>query len=201
MNRIRKSILIILSLFFLSMSASAQQELRLGLRDTYFARLSWKSSIGYILGGEMSLFNSSETNQIGRIYVGFEKNFSENWDFSSEAAFSMNFDNRYKQTSIKVRSQKDWKWIGVALCCYPNYDTQLKMQWDGEIEALGHILNDLDLCVSFGNIPEYREDIKYFRFGILFKSDNLWVKPLVNLPDNNIEHMRIIVSLGWRLML
>lgn len=183
----------------MSFAAHAQQqELQLGLRDTYFGRIGWKSPQGFIVGGEMSLFNSAEQNQIGRLYVGFEKQINEALYLLAEGSFAMNFENRYQQTGLKLYGRRDWRWLGVAMSFYPNYDTQLKMQWDGEIEASGHILNDLDVCVSYGNLPEYREDLKYIRFGLLFKAKNLWVKPMVNMPDMNNEHMRIIVSLGWK---
>lgn len=198
MQGLRQILTAILFLIICATANAQQHELHLGLRDTYFARLGWKMPQGFIVGGEMSMFNSAERNQIGRLYAGYEKKIAEVWNLSAESSFALNFEGRYRQAGLKLYGQRNWKWLSMALTAYPNYDSQLRMQWDGEIEASGHILSDLDLCVSYGNIPEYREDLKYVRIGLLFKTNKLWVKPMVNLPDVNNEHLRIIVSLGWK---
>lgn len=193
----RRHILITI-LFLICIASMRAQELQVGLRDTYFVRLGWKSAKGLIAGGEMSLFNSAERNQIGRLYAGYEHNWETGWKLLTAVNGAVNFENRYQQYGVLAHGIKSWKWIDVSASFYPNYDTQLKMQWDGEIEVAGHILEDADICVAYGNIPEYREDIEYLRLGLWFHTKNLWVKPMINLPAMNHDHLRVIVSLGWR---
>lgn len=57
----------------------------------------------------------------------------------------------------------------------------------------------LELCASFGNIPEYRDNVKNMRVGIRFLCGNLWVKPEISVPgisDLVAKRVRVLCSMG-----
>lgn len=94
----------------------------------------------------------------------------------------------------------------------PHYDTKLGMKVCFDVEAFGTLWrNDkiegvtqkLDVCASFGNMPEYRDNTKNLRLGLKFTSGNLWVQPELCVPgiDKQYDKIRILCSMGWRIKL
>ena len=120
---------------------------------------------------------------------------------------------------VFLRKEHTWNRLGWDVSLNPNYDSALDFQINYKIGASiaiwmcgGTFLSirkgekreslmkqRLELCASFGNIPEYRDNVKNMRVGIRFLCGNLWVKPEISVPgisDLVAKRVRVLCSMG-----
>lgn len=128
--------------------------------------------------------------QSGRLFAGYL--FEDGGLTASAIAYGgTEYAANWQVAGACLNGRYDWKRLGVGVTVNPNYDTKLGFQfnydfeasiavWSKPIEGFGK--QQLDACASFGNMPEFRDNICNLRVGIKFTSGNLWVQPEICIP-------------------
>ena len=121
---------------------------------------------------------------------------------------------------VFLRKEHTWNRLGWYVSLNPNYDSVLDFQINYNIGASiaiwmcsdtilsihkgekreSSMKQRLELCASFGNTPEYRDNVKNMRVGVKFSCGNLWVKPEISVPgisDLVAKRVRVFCSMGW----
>lgn len=197
---------------------SNAQELGLGLRDNQYFRANYIGQISnsekhhYILGFEQSLLNVKMQEQSGRFFAGYLFENSS-WTVTGIAYGGEEYAGDWYVTGAWLNAHYIWNRLELGATINPNYDSKLDFQLNCDVEAAvavwkktyGQIEKQrLDFCCSFGNLPEYRDNLKNLRVGLRFTNGQLWVLPEICVPgvgdkDNASNKIRVLCSMGWRL--
>lgn len=186
------------------------QSLELGLRDNQYAHASFIGKNRWLIGYEQSLLNVKAKEQNGRLFAGYiyEKRFCS---VIGIAYGGTEYAWNWQTYGAAVKAKFTKKRLGIGGALNANYDTYFDFQMNYDINARyaiwqkymeGQGRQQLDICASFGNLPEYRKNVKNLRIGMKFTSGNLWVQPDVcipNIEDGSSRHIRMLCSLGWNL--
>lgn len=202
--------LILLALMMCACASTQAQErekyLEVGLRDNQFAHFNFLGESGWLVGYEQSLMNVKIKEQTGRFFVGQNKDFAH-FGYTWVTYAATNLHRNYGVFGARLTTKGMYKRVWGSFTFNPNYDSGYKYQGNYQIEGGVQLLEDEDvqLTASYGNVPEFRNNIENFRIGLKFASEskNLWVKPEVCLPEigEGSEHIRVLVSMGWRFQL
>jgi len=198
-------ILLLLSVLPIQVSAQEQEKsLEVGLRDNQFAHFNFLGESGWIVGYEQSLMNVKMKEQTGRLFVGQTKDW-QHFGYTWTTYAGMDYHRSYGMYGALASARcRLWRFLFDATL-NPNYDTGYKFQMNYDAGASFNLFptHGIALCASYGNLPEFRNNINYCRLGMKLTSsdENLWVKPEVCLPNigKGSEYLRVLVSLGWRL--
>ncbi len=119
------------------------------------------------------------------------------------------YNGDWRSCGLFLKGRYDQKYFGIGATINSHYDSGLDFLFNYDIEASATLWQretpqsqSLRLCVSFGNLPEYCDNVKNLRVGLRFNSGSLWVHPEVSIPgiaDNGFDHIRVLCSMGWRL--
>jgi len=201
-----RNLIIILLVSVLGTSVSYSQGIEVGLRDNNFLHANYKSKGGCIAGYEQSLLNVSLKEQSGRLFAGyaFDKEFM---GFSGTAYYGTEYTGNWHVYGAFVEGSYRIGRFYLNAILNPHYDTGLDFNFCYQAEADVTLWKKsekheiIELCISYGNVPEYRLATNNTRVGLKFTSGNLWVKPMVYLPFNDNangqKHIRVICSFGW----
>ena len=207
---------LILALTILGCFGAHAQQIEFGLRDNQFIRADFIVAIAnneyhaYIMGWEQSLLNVKMKEQSGRIFAGYRYTKS---NFLAKAIIygGTEYDRRWQVFGTLLNGLYRWNYFGVGASLNPNYDTNLGFQLNYDIETSITVLKEsivsfglqqVEVTASFGNIPEYRDNIQNMRVGLKFTSGNLWVHPEVCIPgfgdkDRTSNRIRVLCNMGW----
>lgn len=186
------------------------QSLELGLRDNQYAHASFIGKNRWLIGYEQSVLNVKAKEQSGRLFVGYIYERSS-WSVTGIAYGGTEYAWNWQAYGAIAKGEFTKKRLGIGGTLNANYDTYFDFQMNYDINvkyaivqkyASEHGKQQLDVCASFGNIPEYRENVKNLRIGLKFTSGNLWVQPDVCIPNiekGSSKHIRMLCSLGWNL--
>lgn len=186
------------------------QSLELGLRDNQYVHVSFMGKAQWLVGYEQSLLNVKAKEQSGRVFAGYiyEK---DAWAVTGIAYGGTEYAWDWQTAGVLVKGDFVKRRVGIGVSLNANYDTYFDFQMNYDVEARYVIWQknqkelgkqDLAICASFGNLPEYRENIKNLRVGLKFTGGNLWVQPEVCLPNiekRNSCHIRLLCNFGWNL--
>lgn len=206
-----KRFIFLLMTVILSISSVFGQSLKVGLRDTRYGSLVYEDSHNWFIGYEQSLLNVTMKEQSGRIYAGYGFDY-EHFIVNAAAYYGTEYSATWYNYGIFVSSEYISDFFYSQLSLNGNYDSKLHMQLNAQAEVGAVVYRResdnkgnqfVSAHISFGNIPEYRDNRMNFRFGFKFQEDNLWVKPEVMFFKDNgkIDKMRIMCSMGWTLNL
>lgn len=194
------------------------QELELGLRDNQFVRADYIGSIArseyhhYVAGFEQSLLNVKMKEQSGRLFAGYMYK-DQTLEASGIVYGGSEYTGNWQVAGALLKGHYTWKRLGIGTAVNPHYDTKLGFQFNYDVEASVAVWaktfeqfgkQQLDVCASFGNMPEYRDNIQNLRVGLKFTSGNLWVQPEISVPeigdkDKTSDKIRVLCSLGLRM--
>jgi len=207
--------LITILLLVITITSNAQS-IGLGLRDNQFARVDYEGAFRksqvhhWQVGLEQSMLNVKPKNQSGKLYAGYlyDKNALR---IECDAYFGSEYSRVWNVYGAYLSGEYQYKILSLGATINPNKDSKLGQQLNYDIElgaslwkndALdSHMKQSVDVYASYGNIPEYRDNVKNARIGLKFTSGNLWVRPEVSIPGidkRSSEYMRVLCSLGWK---
>ena len=195
--------------FFLALAASTTvhaQSVVMGLRDNQYARAYYHSAKGWIAGYEQSLLNTKLEEQSGRIFTGYEFK-RESWDVKAVAYCGSEYTGLWQAYGAWMEGAYQLHGFYFNAVINPHYDTGLDFSFCYQAEVGVSLWKKqknnqkVEICVSYGNIPEYRMTVNSLRAGMKFISRNLWVKPIISLPIANSDYgqnyVRVLCSFGW----
>lgn len=186
------------------------QTIGLGLRDNQYVHACYIDRHKWLIGYEQSLLNVKVKEQNGRLFAGYvyEKGA---WNVAGIAYGGTEYAGNWQAGGGILKGEFIKKRIGIEATLNANYDTYFDFQmnydvcaqyviWKKGVEGLDK--QQLDICASFGNLPEYRDNVKNLRIGMKFTSGNLWVHPKIcvpNIENKSSKYLRVLCSLGWSL--
>lgn len=195
--------------FILALAASANvyaQSIEMGLRDNQYARTNYHSAKGWIAGYEQSLLNARLEEQSGRVFTGYEFK-RESWDVKAIAYFGSEYTGIWQTYGAWIEGAYQLNRIYFDAMVNPHYDTGLDFSFCYQVEVGVSLWKKqennqkVELCASYGNIPEYRKTVRNLQGGLKFTSNNLWVKPMIFMPltnnDYGQKYLRVLCSFGW----
>lgn len=210
----RVKYLYIFILFLFTSIKCQAQSLELGLRDNQYIHINYIGKIknpnnNWIIGYEQSLLNVKLKEQSGRLFVGYLFT-KDQITFSGVVYGGSEYTSKWKIIGGNINGTYNYRYLKVAATLNPNYDSDLNFQFNYDLglyflvyKAKTAINQSLYITTSIGNIPEYRQNNEKLCIGLEFISGNLWVKPLISLPDifnHHLEkHIRVLCNLGWRI--
>ena len=182
------------------------QSLEVGLRDNQFGHAAYVSKKGLFAGYEQSMLNVKMKEQCGRLFAGYTY-VNANWNIIGASYFCTEYNGSWHSYGISIQSEYRWHRLYLAGILNPNYDSGLDFDFCYQAEA-GLSLWEragsderVELCASYGNVPEYRMPVENYRIGFKFSSGNLWVKPMICFPlpdqESGSKYMRVLCSFGW----
>lgn len=206
-----KRYLTILSIFIYTLAAYSQN-IEFGMRDNQYAHIDYLDKKLWFIGIEQSILNVKPQEQSGRLFGGYQYN-CDIWKIIGLAYVGTEYSGRWNVVGALFNVSVDYDKMGASLSINPNKDSGLDFQMNYNIEGRYQVWNNknemlkdekLDICASFGNIPEFRDNNKNLRVGLLFSSGNLWVKPTVCIPgiaedDFGKGNVRVLFNMGWKL--
>ena len=205
-----RTLIIIVLLTVFGMSVSYSQSIEVGLRDNNYVHADFRSKSGWIAGYEQSLLNVALKEQSGRVFARYVLN-KEQWDISGTAYYGTEYTGNWQTYGAFVEGIYRMKHLYVDGIINPHYDTGLdfKLCYQAEVSfSLWYKQENnqrIELCASYGNVPEYRQTTDNLRAGLKFKAGNLWVKPMISIPfeekDDSQTFIRVICSFGWTVSL
>lgn len=194
-------------LLFGVVERSIAQDFEFGLRDSQFAKLGYVFSNSVFLGIEQSLLNVKMREQSGHLLLGYRHSY-HNWNNNAYIYAGIEYGGRWHRIGAQFQSGYKLKSFILTGTINPNYDSGLDFQLNYDIDAgfiifqkVNNYLDNVIVGASFGNIPEFRDNIKNLRVGIKFTSARLWVHPEISLPgiDQNANFIRVLCNFGWKL--
>lgn len=204
------------------------QSFELGLRDNQYVHVCYMNNITkdnrheWIIGYEQSLLNVKAKEQSGKTFVGYQ--YSDNsWTAFGNVYYGSEYTGNWHTYGTLLHGSYQRKWLGLALELNLNKDSGLDFQcnydvqasvaiWqrEGNVQFSGRkgegkterLSQRADINVSFGNIPEFRDNVKNLRAGIKFTNGNLWILPEVCIPGIGGDYVgkkyiRVLCNLGW----
>lgn len=199
------------TLFFLTFSIVVLgQSIEIGLRDNLYAHAYYRSAKGFLAGYEQSLLNTRLKEQSGRVFAGymFDK---EVWSIGGAAYLGTEYSGSWQSFGAYLEGLYRPNGFYVDAIVTPHYDTGFCFIVCYQVEAGFSLFSrqennySLELCASYGNVPEYRQAIDLLRTGLKFSSGNLWVKPMLCIPrlanNSGQKYLRVLCSFGWSLQL
>lgn len=198
---------LLLSLTLLNSSVFAQQ-LVLGLRDGQFAHVAIDNT--WLFGYEQSLLNVKPQEENGKLFIGIHKRLNF-YDVYGIAYYGSEFSRHWSVAGLLAKLQYTKEKYFCRLLINDNYDSSLHNQLNYNIKV-GYVLykeNAINsnvkvlVTTSFGNIPEYRQNLKSLRIGLLFNSGNLSVHPEISVPGiedvGGSKHFRVLCNFDWQI--
>lgn len=182
------------------------QSIEMGLRDNQYARANYHSAKGWIAGYEQSLLNARLKEQSGRLFTGYEFK-RDNWKVKAVAYCGSEYTGIWQVYGAWMEGAYQLHGIYFDAIINPNYDTGFDFSFCYQAEVGVSLWKKqennqkVEICASYGNIPEYRKAVNNFQGGLKFTSNNLWVKPMVFIPLANNDcgqtYFRVLCSFGW----
>ena len=199
----------ILTILVLTVLTKADaQRLEIGLRDNQYAHIGYRANVGWIAGVEQSLLNVKVKEQSGRLFAGYTYG-AEKWTIGGAAYYGTEYSGDWQAYGVLAGGAFDWGIVRAEGRINPHNDTGLDFElcYQGEVGVTVWKKNEqacrerVELCASYGNIPEYRMAVKQLRLGMRFTSGNLQVCPMISIPDidkeNGSKHIRVLCSFCW----
>lgn len=185
------------------------QNVELGLRDSHFARVGYLTKYNLFFGLEQSLLNVKLKEQSGRLLVGY-RHINQFWNTEVFVYGGTEYNGSWQAFGAILRGDFFYKRLVFAGTINPNYDTGLDFQFNYDVEA-GIVLwernanycQNIVFVTSYGNIPEFRDNVRNLRVGMKFVAGNLWVHPEISIPGivEGETHLRVLCNLGWKFTL
>lgn len=199
---------LLLAFIFIALRTEAQV-IELGLRDNQFARIGYITTKNYYFGVEQSLLNVKVKEQSGRLYGGYCLN-KQFWNANLSIYGGTEYGGNWQIIGGYLRGGFSYNSINLIGTLNPNYDTGLEFQLNYNV-AIGYRIMEkkedgnqsVTVNASYGNIPEFRDNVKNLRIGVKFISSNLCVQPEIAIPGINEDntHIRVLCNFNWRLKL
>ena len=181
------------------------QSIAIGLRDNQFANIGYVFKQNITVGYEQSLLNVKLKEQSGRLFVGYNYN-NGNWLFSSLLYTGGEYSGNWKVYGGDICTTFCYKRLALSGTLNPNYDTGLAFQLNYNVAALfnlwlakGDLGEQVGATMSYGNIPEFRDNVENLRIGLKFECGKLWVHPEIVFPNVRGEnkHIRVLCNMGF----
>lgn len=206
-----KRYLILLTVLLYTLVAYSQN-IEFGMRDNQYARIDYVDKKSWLVGFEQSILNVKAQEQSGRLFCGYQF-YNNIWKIDGVAYIGTEYSGKWNVVGALFNTSVDYNKLGASLSINPNKDSGFDIQMNYNVEGSYNVWNNkndalryekLDICASFGNIPEFRDNNKNLRVGLIFKSGNLWVKPTVCIPgiaedDFGEGNVRVLFNMGWKL--
>lgn len=188
------------------------QEIYLGLRDNNYTQIHFKSNKNIIVGYEQSILSVDFKEQNGCLYTGYNRRFN-NLAVNGLLYYKTEYSQRWNTYGVLISSIWDYNKFGISLSINPNRDSGLGFQFNYNIDAFYELWKKkrsdnetIDLSISYGNLPEFRDNNKNVRVGLKFTNGNLWVKPQICMPEISssnykYQQVRVLCSLGYMINL
>ncbi len=195
----------LLVFFFIALKSEAQV-IELGLRDNRFARIGYITTKDFYFGVEQSLLNVKVKEQNGRLYGGYSIN-KQFWNADLSIYGGTEYNGNWQIIGGYLRGGFSYNSINLTGIINPNYDTGLDFQLNYNVVLGYSIIGKKDdgnqrvsVNVSYGNIPEFRDNVNNLRIGVKFISYNLCVQPEIAIPGINKDntHIRVLCNFYWR---
>lgn len=181
------------------------QSIAIGLRDNQFAKIGYVFKHNYTIGYEQSLLNVKLKEQSGRMFAGYQY-INGNWLFSGLLYFGGEYSGNWKVYGGNVSTSFYYKRLALSGTLNPNYDTGMAFQFNYDVAASFNLWLAKDALgervgatISYGNIPEFRDNVDNLRIGLKFECGKLWVHPEIAFPNVGGEnkHIRVLCNLGF----
>lgn len=192
----KKNLFLLLLAITGSLSLSGQT-LKLGLRDNQYGYAAYRFENNFSIKLEHSLFTERIGYQYVKVFVGYEANLKP-----VKISFEPYYGRTYNGSFYNLG--------GLISCTYPvtdilqlkgvvnpNYDSKFKYETCFGIEGQAKLLKDIAFVAEFTNVPEYRMKEDRVKLGLLFKVDQLWVKPCISLETKGAKTTRVLTSFEY----
>ena len=158
---------------------------------------------------EQSLLNVKLKEQSGRLFVGYQ-HMNQFWNTDISIYGGTEYTGNWQVFGAILNGSFIYKRLILAGTINPNYDSGLDFQFNYDIDA-GLLLweknttysQSIAFNLSYGNIPEFRDNVRNLRFGIKFNSGSLWILPEISIPGlkEGETYIRALCNFGWKLNL
>lgn len=202
-----KWLLILILFHVFSCGRVLSQSIEFGLRDTQFAKLGYVLKNNVYFNIEQSLLNVKMKEQSGCFHLGYRQ-IMRQWDNDICLYAGTEYSGRWHKLGAYIQSCYVFNNVFLTGVINTNYDSGLDFQFNYDIDVgytIGRIkkcnLENLIVNVSFGNIPEFRDNVNNLRVGAKIISGGLWVQPEVSIPgiNKNVNYIRVLCNFGWRI--
>ena len=196
-----KKLIFILLYFFFTVKTSAQS-LYLGSRDNYYIHIGYIDKSHWYIFAEQSIFSSKIKNQTITGYLGYSnlyKKIAYNMNIYSGMKYNSDYSIVGSEVSLKYQFPSI---ISIYTALRGHYDSTIGYNTCYLLGVNLKILEDLSFTTQYTNIPEYRMIDERIKVGMIFKKNNLWIKPEISIPiKDKKENLRYLLSFGYQIKL
>lgn len=190
-----KRIFIILSIILSSTFANAQ--IGIGLRDNNYIYSYYKINDKWEVKYEHSVFAEKFGFQYFRVNASYIFN-KKNFMLKLTPYYGQIYNAGFYNCGIGAMSNLLLKnWFNFYIQLNPHYDSGYDYNTCCKVGVGFKVHRDLLVVAAYSNIPEYRKTDDRLRMGLIFKSGNLRVKPILSIPLVKPKSIRILTSIDY----
>ncbi len=190
-----KKALLLLLIFF---SSKLYSQIKICLRDTYYAQVGYITKTNYEIGIEHSLYSEHMRLQKIRLLVGYHY-LKNNTSLSAVPYFSTLWNGYYQDCGAYLTGNVCLlKHLYASAIVNPHYDTGIKYMTNYSLGLRVGSYYGLSIVGEYTTIPQYRVSEKLINIGVEVKIGTLWVRPELSLPmSGDRKTGRVICSFGY----
>lgn len=184
-------------LLFSSVFVNAQ--IQIGFRDNSYVNAFYTSRIGLGGGLEQSVFPEVRKYQYVRLLTFYSINIK-----TSKIIICPYYGRTYGKVYWSTGAYVDYSFnkeiFFVGGILNPMCDSDFGDIVAYRVYGAAHLYKMIWLTLQYGTIPEYRDVESRYRFGLIFKGDDISVTPQMSfrMPWNS-RNIRFLVSMSYEL--
>lgn len=179
-------------------SSNLYSQIKIGLRDTYYAQVGYDVNTNYEIGLEHSLYSEHMRFQKIRLLVGYHYT-KNNAGISVVPYFSSLWNGYYQDYGAYLTGNvRLVKHLYASAVINPHYDTGIKYMTNYCLGLRVGSYYGISIVGEYTTIPQYRVSEKLINMGVEVKIGTLWVRPELSLPVSGERKTgRVICSFGY----
>ena len=176
----------------------AMSQLSLNLRDSKYVGVSYLLNNGFGLSLEHSVFSQEISTQYVRGNLLFDKSLGS-IDYKIATYYGMPYDAAYYNFGTDLSGEFPLnRTVKVFIGLNPHYDSFFKYKTCFDAGANFHLHKDVGIMASYSTKPEFRQNEKRIKVGLMLKVQNLSVYPYLSIPlEGAIKSFRLLVNLNY----
>ena len=117
--------------------------------------------------------------------------------------FSSDYQASYINAGMGISVLSNWKneYFRIGFSIMPCYDTDMKYQTDWAVSVSFKLYREISVFMEYSRKPEYRIAYKRAYAGLVFRTGNICVKPMLRIPyyDSGLrlDHSKVVISMAY----
>ncbi len=197
-----KNLLIfLLSFICIVINAQKNNSIAVGTRNNLFIYGTYYLNEHFLFSYTNTVYSRKINAQYFRIEAGY--NFStilNNFKMSIYPYYGRNYGGAYFDTGILINVVISKGKFKTKLEALPFYDNLLGNYLTASGMLSYSFAKKVSPFVQISSIPEYRRPENRIAFGVLFKEENIWIRPEISTPitSTNIVLSRFLLSFEYQ---